>query len=260
MRAWQAWLLKSVGAVLFGISFLALFAVILIFLLPGVETSLIHKANDEYAPRMVPILLAHEPQLSTLTYDNTVAYCQYKPPGVSMEFGGISDEYVCSLITNNYVSNTEELQLRLARQLISIKIDDIMASYGSELAGIHSQLITMLIVSVVSLFLSFPFLYFGSRNLVELCFNLSALAALFSFVILMLSALAFFLLPSYLISFAKEKAATPLETDLVTVSSDLISESVGELLLPPIVVFGLLSLASGLSSTAFYYYLAKLRR
>lgn len=259
MKAWRAWLLKSVGAVLFGISFVALFAVIFIFLLPGVETSLIHKANDEYAPRMIPILLAHEPQLSTLTYDNTASYCRSKPPGAIMEFGGISDEYVCSLIQNNYVGNTEELQLRLARQLISIKVDEIMASYGSELAGIHSQLMTMLIIFVVSLFLSFPFLYFGSRNLVELCFNLSALAAVFSFIILMLSALAFFLLPSYLISFAKEKASTPLETDLVTVSSDLVSASVGELLLPPIVVFGLLSLVSGLSSAAFYYYLARMR-
>jgi len=94
---------------------------------------------------------------------------------------------------------------------------------------------------------------------VELCFNLSALAAAFSFLILALSALAFFLLPSYLISFAKEKASTPLETDLITVSSDLVSESVGELLLPPIVFFGLLSLVSGLASASFFYYLAKLK-
>jgi len=132
----------------FGISFLALLAAMLIFLLPGLESSLVHKANDEYAPRMVPILLADEPQLSTLTYDNTAAYCRYRPPGVSMEFGGISDAYVCSLINNNYVSNTEELHLRLARELVSNKINDIMASYGPELAGIHSQLMTMLIIFV----------------------------------------------------------------------------------------------------------------
>jgi len=260
MKAWKAWLLKSTGAALYGVSLLALLAIILILLLPGVESSLIQKANDEYAPRMIPILMAHEPQLSTLTYDNTAAYCMYKPPGVSMEFGGISDEYVCSLIENNYVSNTDELHLRLARELVSTKIDGMMASYGSDLAGIHSKLVTMAAILIISLFLSFPFLYFGSRNLVELCFNISALTALFSFMILMLSALAFFFLPSYLISFAKEKAATPLETDLITVSADLVSGSVGELLLPPIIIFGLLSLASGLSSAAFFYYLAKLKR
>jgi hypothetical protein len=260
MKAWRAWLLKSVGAALYGVSLFALLSVILILLLPGAESSLIHKANDEYAPRMVPILLAHEPQLSTLTYDNTAAYCRSKPPGVSMEFGGISDEYACSLIENNYVSNTEELRLRLARELVSAKTGEIMASYGSGLAGIHARLPALVAVLIISLFLSFPFLYFGSRNLVELCFNISALTALFSFIILVLAALAFFLLPSYLISFAKEKATTPLETDLITVSADLVSESVGELLLPPIIIFGFLSLASGLSSASFYYYLAKIKR
>lgn len=260
MRGWQAWLLRSIGAVLLGIALFSLLALILIFFLPGVESNLIQKANDEYAPRMVPILLAYEPQLSTLTYDNTASYCRSKPPGVSMEFGGISDDYVCSLIENNYVSNTEELHLRLARQLISIKIDEIMASYGPELGSINSKLAIMLIVFVVSLFLSFPFLYFGSKNLVELCFNISVLAAVFSFMILILSALAFFLLPSQIVAYAKSNASTPLYIDLITISQDLISESVGELLLPPIIIFGLLSLISGLSAAAFYYYLAKLKR
>lgn len=259
MRGWRAWLLKSVGAVLLGVALFSLFALMLIFLLPGVEGNLIQKANDEYAPRMVPVLLAYEPQLSTLTYDNTKSYCRSKPPGVSMELGGINDEYVCSLIENNYVSNTEELQLRLARELVSNKIDDIMASYGPELASIHSKLAIILAVFVISLFLSFPFLYFGSKNLVELCFNISALTAVFSFMILILSALAFFLLPPQIIAYAKASASTPLYMDLITIGQDLISEAVGELLLPPIIIFGFLSLISGLSAAAFFYYLAKLR-
>ena len=259
MRGWRAWLLKSIGAVLLGVALFSLFALMLISLLPGVENNLIQKANDEYAPRMVPVLLAYEPELSTLTYDNTKSYCRSKPPGVSMELGGINDEYVCSLIENNYVSNTDELQLRLARELISNKIDGIMAIYGPELASIHSKLPIMLIVFVLSLFLAFPLLYFGSKNLVELSFNISALTAAFSFMILTLSALAFFLLPSQIISYARASASSPLYADLITIGQDLISEAVGELLLPPIIIFGMFSLISGLSAAAFFYYLAKLK-
>ncbi len=259
MRGWLSWILKSMGAVLLGLSLFSLLALILIFLLPGVENNLIQKANDEYAPRMVPVLLAYEPQLSTLTYENTKSYCRSRPPGVSMEFGGISDEYVCSLIENDYVSSTEELQLRLARELVSNRIDDIMAIYGPELASIHSRLPLTLVVFVASLFLSFPLLYFGSRDLVELSFNLSSLTALFSFLILALSTLAFFLIPGQIIAYAKATASAPLYVDLITIGQDLVSEAVGELLLPPIIIFGLLSLISGLAAAAFFYYLAKLR-
>jgi len=260
MKAWRAWLLKSIGAMLLGISLFALFAMLIILLLPGIQHSLIQKAHDVYAPRMVPILLAHEPQLSTLTYDNTAAYCSSNIPGISMEFGGISDDYVCSLIENNYVSNTEELQLRLAQTLVSNKIDEIMAIYGPELASIQSKLVPAVAIFILFLFLSFPFLYFGSKNLVELAFNISVIVAMFSFMVLFLSALALFLLPSQIIAYAKASASTPLYTDLITISRDLISESVAQLLLPPIIIFGLISLVSGLSAAAFFYYLAKMRK
>lgn len=260
MKAWRAWFLKSIGAMLLGVSLFALFAVLIMLMLPGVQHSLIQKAHDVYAPRMVPVLLAHEPQLSTLTYDNTAAYCSYKPPGVSMEFGGISDEYVCSLIENDYVSDTDGLQLRLAQALVSNKIDEIMAIYGPELAGIQSRLVPAAAIFILAMFLAFPFLYFGSKNLVELAFNTSATVAMFSFMALLLSALALFLLPSQIIAYAKASASTPLYTDLIAISRDLISESVAELLLPPIILFGLISLVSGLSSAAFFYYVAKMRK
>ncbi|MEW5996443.1 MAG: hypothetical protein AB1657_02510 [Candidatus Micrarchaeota archaeon] len=259
MFDWKGFFLKSAGAALFGVSLLALFLSILGFLLPGIQDSVLQRANDEYAPRMVPILLAHEPQLSTLTYDNTASYCAAKPPGVTMEFGGITDEYVCSLISNNYVGNTEELRLRLARTLISNKVDEMLASYGLQLAGLYSRLPILLALFLLPLFLSFALLYFGSRNLIELAFVLSFLAALFSFLLLLLSALSFFLLPSLMVGTAKERAATQLEIDLITISQDLVSETVGELFLPPIVVFGFLSSVSSLFAVVFYYYLAKLK-
>lgn len=252
-------MLKSAGAALLGLSFFSLLALMLIFLLPGAENSLIRKANDEYAPRMVPVLISHEPQLSTLTYENTRAYCRSNAPGADMEFGGISDDYVCSLIENNYVSNTDELRLRLARELVSNKIGEVMAAYGPELAAIHSKLPLAFAVFAASLLLSFPFLYFGSRNLVELAFNLSTLAAAFSFLILALSALAFLLVPGQIAAYAKATAPEPLYADLITAGQDLIAEAVAELLLPPIIFFGLVSLASGLSAAAFFYYLSKLR-
>ncbi len=260
MKAWRAWLLKSMGAVLLGLALFSLLALILIFLLPGVEDNLIRKANEEYAPRMVPVLISYEPQLSTLTYDNTAAYCRSNIPGVSMEFGGISDDYVCSLIENSYVGNTEELRLRLARELVSNKIDEVMAAYGPELASIHSKLVPISVVFVLSLFFAFPFLYFGSRNLIELVFNISATVAMFSFMVLAFSSLALLLLPSQIIAYAKASASTPLYTDLITISRDLISESVAELLLPPIILFGLISLVSGLSAAAFFYYVAKMSK
>jgi len=243
-----------------GVSLFALFAALIIFLLPGAQQSLIVKAHEVYAPRMVPVLLAHEPRLSTLTYGNTAAYCASDLPGVSLEAGGISDDYVCSLIENNYVSNTEELQLRLARELVSGKIDEIMAIYGPELASMQSRLIPAALIFLVSLFLSFTFFYFGSRNLLELAFNISAAAAIFSFMALFLSSLALFLLPSQIISYAKASVSTPLYTDLITISEDLVSDSVAQLLLPPIVLFGLISLISGLAAAALFYYLAKMEK
>lgn len=73
--------LRGLGFIFGGIAFLSLFAATLIFVLPGAKASMLEKANDEYAPRMVPILLVHEPQLSALTYDNTVSYCRNRPRG-----------------------------------------------------------------------------------------------------------------------------------------------------------------------------------
>ncbi len=236
-------------------SLFSLFAAILIFQLPGAKASLLEKANDEYAPRMVPILLAHEQELSALTYDNTVSYCRNRPPGISQEFGGVSDEYVCSLIQNDYVSNTEELQLRIARALISNKVDEITADYGMQIASFQSYLLPLAAACIILIFLSFTFVYFGSRGMLGPAFSLTSSAAVFSFLIFIICALAFFLLPPYLISMAKANASTPLETDLITASQDLVAQVVGEALILPMALFGLLSIACGLSAASLYYYL-----
>lgn len=252
-------ILRGIGFLCGGIAFFSLFAAILVFMLPGAQSSILHKANDEYAPRMVPILLAHEPQLSTLTYDNTAAYCRHREPGASMEFGGISEEYVCSLIQNNYVANTEELQLRLARALISNKVDDIIANYGMEIAGLQSYFLPLLAASIICAFLSFTLIYFGSKDMLGLAFSLTSAAAAFSFAIFLISVLSFFLLPPYLISMAKDNVSTPLELDLITASQDLVAEVVAEAMLPPMALFGLLSIVCGLSAASSYYYLTGMK-
>jgi hypothetical protein len=252
-------ILRGMGFLCGSIAFFSLFAAILVFMLPGAQASILNKANDEYAPRMVPVLIAHDPQLSTLTYENTASYCRQRQPGVSQEFGGVSDEYVCSLIQNNYVSNTEELQLRLARALISNRVDDITANYGLEIARLQSYLLPLLASFVIFTFLSFTFIYFGSKDMLGLAFSISSSAAVFSFITFLISALSYFLLPSYLISMAKENVSTPLELDLITASQDLVAEVVGEVLLPPMALFGLLSIGCGLFAASFYYYLAKLK-
>ena len=252
-------ILRGVGFLCGAIAFFSLFAAILIFMLPSAQASLLQKANDQYAPRIVPILLADEPQLSTLTYDNTAAYCRNRQPGVSLEFGGVSDEYVCSLIQNNYVSNTEELQLRLARALISNKVNDIMANYGMEIAGLQSYLLPLLASSIICAFLSFTFVYFGSKDMLGLAFSLSSAAAAFSFAIFLISVLAFFMLPPYLTALARERASTPLELDLIAASQGLVADVVGETMLPPMALFGLLSIVCGLSAASFYYYLTGMK-
>jgi uncharacterized membrane protein required for colicin V production len=252
-------ILRGVGFLCGGIAFFSLFAAILVFMLPGAQASLLQKANDQYAPRIVPILIENEPQLSTLTYDNTAAYCRHRQPGVSQEFGGVSDEYACSLIQNNYVSNTEELQLRLARALISNKVDDIMANYGMEIAGLQSHLLPLLAASIICAFLSFTLIYFGSKDMLGLAFSLSSSAAAFSFAIFLISMLSFFMLPPYLTALARERVSTPLELDLITASQDLVAEVVGETLLPPMALFGLLSIVCGLSAASFYYYLTGMK-
>lgn len=252
-------ILRGLGFLCGAIAFFSLFAAILVFMLPGAQASILHKANDEYAPRIVPILIAHEPQLSTLTYDNTAAYCRHRQPGISMDFGGISDDYVCSLIQNNYVSNTEELQLRLARALISNKVDDIIANYGMQIAGLQSYLLPLLAATIICAFLSFTLIYFGSKDMLGLAFSISSSSAAFSFAIFLISVLSFFMLPPYLISMAKENVSTPLEQDLITASQDLVADVVGEILLPPMVLFGLLSIVCGLSAASFYYYLTGMK-
>lgn len=260
MFGWKGFLLKSAGAFLLAISFLALFLSILGFLLPGIQNSILQKANDEYAPRMVPVLIAHEPRLSAVTYENSVSYCA-SPFREGMEVAGITDEYLCHLIENHYVSNTEELRLRLARTLILNKIDEMLITYGLQLAGLYSRLPLLLLpIFFIALFLSFPFFYFGSRSLVELAFTLSTLTALFSFLFLVLSTLSFFFLPAIMINAAREGAASQLEMDLITISQDLVSETVGELFLPPIIVFGFLSSVSSLFAVVFFYYLTRLKQ
>ncbi len=207
---------------------------------------------------MVPILVAHEPQLGTVTYENTAAYCT-TPGRQPMEIAGITDEYTCSLIENNYVGNTDELRLRLARKLISIKIDEVMASYGMELAYLHSMLLPAAALFLLSGFLAFTLYYFSSKTLVEAALSVSFFTALFSFFLLMLCALLFLILPPAIMNSAKDHAALPLHTDLITASEDLVAELVVELLLPPAVFFGLLSLFSVLLAAALYYYFARLK-
>lgn len=251
-------LIGGIGAVFHGLSLFALFCATLLFLLPGVQDSLIHKANDEYAQRMVPILVAHEPQLGTVTYENTAAYCA-SPFRQPMEISGITDEYTCSLIENNYVSDTDGLRLRLARKLVSIQIDGIMAGYGMELAYLHSMLLPALALFLLFGFLSFTLYYFSSKTLVETALSASFFTALFSFFILLLSALLFIILPPALMNSARDHAALPLHNDLITASEDLVQELVAEFLLPPVILFGLTSLFSGLLAAALYYYFARLQ-
>lgn len=251
-------MLRWLGFALQGMAFLCIFSAMLIFMLPGAKQSIIEKAYNQYAPRMVPILLAHEPQLSTLTYDNTASYCTGRAHhGASMEFGGISDVYVCSLIENRYVTSTQELQLRLARELISIKSEDIMVNYGLEIARLQSRLLPLLAASIICAFLSFTFLYFGSRDLLRLAFSAASSAAIFSFIIFLICAISLFLLPPFLVGMAKDGASTLLEKDLVAASQGPVSETAGEFFLPPMLFFGLLSVVLGLSASSLYYYLAK---
>lgn len=250
--------LRFLGFVFQGLALLCLFSAILIFMLPGAKQSIIEKAYSQYAPRMVPILLAHEPQLSTLTYDNTASYCAARGHhGSSMEFGGISDAYVCSLIENQYVTSTHELQLRLARELISIKSEEIMLNYGLEIARLQSILLPLLAASVACAFLSFTFLYFGSRDLLRLAFSAASPASIFSFAIFLICAISLFLIPPFLVGMAMENVPTLLERDLIAASQDLISETARGFFLPPMLLFGFLSLVLGLSASSLYYYLAK---
>ncbi len=248
-------LLKAAGALFLGFAFLALFMVLVLVFIPATEEELIRKAKEDYPQQLMPILVAHKPEINSVTYENTLAYCSVTQTGLTdTEIGGVTDDYACGIMDKGYVSNTEELRMHLLRRLIAIQIDEIRAQYGMEIARVPTYTLIAAVAFVLAIFAAFPFLYFGSETLPEMAFALAVLCAMFSFCYFALSILLFFLLPGMIEGIALGYAYEPLHEDLISVAMPAVDEAVQGLFLPPMLLFGLCMLASSFASAAFFIY------
>lgn len=253
-------LLKAAGAFFLGFAFLALFITLVLVLIPPTEEELIRKAKEDYPPQLMPILLAHKPEINSVTYENTVSYCSITPTEfTSTEIGGITDDYTCEVVEKGYVSDTEELRMHLLRKMIAIQIDEIRAQYGMDLAKVPTYTIIAAVVFIIAIFAAFPFLYFGADGLPDMAFAVALLCAMFGFGYFVLSILLFFLLPGVIEDVALGYAYEPLHEDLISVAMPAVDEAVQGLFLPPMLLFGLCMLASSFATAAFFMYTGKPR-
>ena len=248
-------LLKAAGALFLGFAFLALFMVLVLVFIPATEEELIRKAKEDYPQQLMPILIAHKPEINSVTYENTVSYCAVTPTEFTdTEIGGVTDDYTCEIMGKGYVSNTEELRMHLLRKMIAIQIDEIRAQYGMDIAKVPTYTIIAAVAFVIAIFAAFPFLYFGSDALPDMAFAAALLCAMFSFGYFVLSILLFFLLPGAIEGVALGYAYEPLHEDLISVAMPAVDEAVQGLFLPPMLLFGLCMLASSFATAAFFMY------
>lgn len=244
--------IAAVGIMLIVAQFL-LWGAIVLFQLPGAQNQLILEVKAEMPEKIVPVILAYYPEVNSITYDSAAGYCPHRETlQMNIEAEGLTEDYVCGLIEDNLVTNTQELRVYLARKVVEQKADGLVVEYGGHLLQASNAALIMGIVSILLAALAFAVAYFGSNDILRGIFQYSVLSGMWGFSNMVLSALCILLVPGLAVDAAYAQVGGGIERDVLGLMKNSIREVVGGVFIAPLLVFGAIAFSFAVLAAVLY--------
>lgn len=244
--------IAAVGIMLIVAQFL-LWGAIVLFQLPGAQSELILKVKAEMPEKIVPVILAYYPEVNSITYASAVGYCPHRETlQMNIEAEGITEDYVCGLIDDGLVTNTEELRVYLARKVVGQKADALMVEYSGHLLQASNLAIIIGAISILLAVLAFSVAYFGSNDILKGIFQYSVLSGMWGFSNMVLSALCILLVPGLAVDAAYAQVGGGIERDVLGLMKNSIRDTVGGIFVAPMLVFGAIAFSFAVLAAVIY--------
>ncbi|MBD3389814.1 hypothetical protein GF415_02550 [Candidatus Micrarchaeota archaeon] len=210
-----------------------------LFQLPGLKNEVAATIKVRLPEKIIPLVLSHYPELEAMTYQSSVNYCAYRE-NLDMDFEseGITDDYVCGVIEQGLVQNTEELRHYLARKVVSQKVDEYTLRYGPEISRIADAWIPLALIGMVLAFFAFAIIYFGTTTIPKGIFYYSLMSGMWGMGFVVLSVLCFFLVPWLIEGQAENYVRGEFELAVLRSALPYVQSSIEGLFLLNALVFG----------------------
>lgn len=210
-----------------------------LFQLPGLKNEITTTIKIQLPEKIIPLVLSHYPELEAMTYQSSVNYCAYRE-NLDMDFEaeGITDDYVCGIIDQGLVQNTEELRHYLAREVVSQKVDEYALLYGSEISRIAGAWIPLALIGMVLALFAFAITYFGTTTIPKGIFYYFLMSGIWGMGFMMLSILCFFLVPWLVEGQAENYVEGGFELAVLRSALPYVQSSIEGLFLVNALVFG----------------------
>lgn len=232
---------------------LLLWAGLVVFQLPSAQDELETNLKLHMPWKMVPLIMSYYPELEALTYESSVGYCQYKDAmQMNMEIEGITDEYVCGIIDDGLVHNTDELRYYLARKVVSQKVDEYSVAYGGQVSAVAAWGLPLMIAGMLLGIGVFAVFYFGSSTLPKGLFYYSVVSASWALGFMLLSGLLFLLAPGITVDQMELNVAEGFESEVFGLTKVHIVTMVEGLFVEPALIFGIMAFVFSFVSALFY--------
>lgn len=210
-----------------------------LFQLPGVQNEIVTSIKIQLPEKIIPLVLSHYPELEAMTYQSSVNYCAYRQ-NLEMDFEaeGITDDYVCGVVEQGLVQNTEDLRHYLARKVVSQKVDEYNLLYGPEISRMAGAGIPLAIIGMVLAFFAFAITYFGTTTLPKGIFCYFLMGGVWGIGFMALSIICFFLVPWIVEGQAENCAEGEFELAVLRSALPYVYSSVKGIFIVNALVFG----------------------
>ena len=220
---------------------------------PAAQEELASTLKLEMPQKVIPVILSYYPELNSMSYESATGYCEYKDAiNMSIEAEGITDEYVCEIIDEGIVSNTEELREYLSRKVVAQKVDDYFGEYSSTASQLQLFGGALLLLFGIMMVIGFGVLFFGTKTFPKCIFWFSSFSALGCFVMMCLSVVCFLVVPGAVVESAAASVEPGFESDVLSLMDHTIKQSVEGLFIEPAFLFGGLAFFFSLAAVLFY--------
>jgi len=221
--------------------------------MPLAENELTTSLKLESPHKILPVILAYHPELTAITYEGSLKYCEYKDQlGMDINVEGITDEYVCEIVEKGFVSDTDGLRKYLARKIVAEKIDGYSVKYSEYASNMQLIGIGCLFIGGILAIVVFAILYFGTKTFPKCLFWYSVLSALSAFSYMVLSLISFTILPGMITKQLQASVNTGFENDLMEIVKPNIESAIRGLFIENAFIFGALAFVFSILAVLFY--------
>ena len=242
-----------IAAVIIFIAQLLLWGGIIAVQAPAAQEELASTLKLEMPQKVIPVILSYYPDLNSMSYESAIGYCEYKDVlNMNIEAEGITDEYVCEIIDEGIVSNTEELREYLSRKVVAQKVDDYFGEYKSGASQFQLGGGVLILLFGILIVLAFAILFFGTKTFPKCIFWFSSINAACSFGMMVLSVVCFLIVPGAVVGSAYSSVEPGFEKDVLSLMDYAIEQSVEGLFIEPAFLFGGLAFFFSLAAVLFY--------